>query len=253
MVDSFVKLSWARRLLASGELLRQRGVPLAQDLVLGLGLVALAAGAVDVVHPAVDVAERLRNALRSRLERRRDADSLALGAVQRTGVSFTEVASQQAERGKYEDAQYQPAAGDAVERGHRSDGRAGHDARGTLVDRERRKAPSRPFVGSTSVPASLLRRAICSESWNWFQKSRGVRRAWIVLRAGGCARSSRRPQPSGDPDPAHINSVILSGIGERAPGLRRDAGWLLIRPPACPASHPTPPLAPDTPTTPRYF
>ena len=109
-------------------------------------------------------AEWLRNALRSRLERRRDADSLALGAVQRTGVSFTEVASQQAERGKYEDAQYQPAAGDAVERGHRSDGRAGHDARGTLVDRERRKAPSRPFVGSTSVPASLLRRAICSES-----------------------------------------------------------------------------------------
>ena len=164
MVESFVKLSWARRLLASDELLRQRGVPLAQDLILGLGLVALAAGAVDVVHPAVDVAERLRNALRSRLERRRDADSLALGAVQRTGVSFTEVASQQAERGKYEDAQYQPAAGDAVERGHRSDGRAGHDARGTLVDRERRKAPSRPFVGSTSVPASLLRRAICSES-----------------------------------------------------------------------------------------
>ena len=79
-----------------------------------------------------------------------------------------------------------------------------------------------------------------------FRNARGVWRAWIVLRSGVCARSSRRPQPSGDPDPAHIRSVIRSALGERAPGLRRDAGRLSNRPPACPSSQPTPLLAPDT-------
>ena len=76
-------------------------------------------------------------------------------------------------------------------------------------------------------------------------------RAWIVLRSGVCARSSRRPQTSGDPDPAHDRSVVRSWLGERAPGLRRDAGWLLNRRPACPASQPTPPLAPHTPASRR--
>ena len=47
----------------------------------------------------------------------------------------------------------------------------------------------------------------------------GVWRAWIVLRSGVCARSSRRPQISGDPDPAHVRSVVRSALGERAPGF----------------------------------
>ena len=86
-----------------------------------------------------------------------------------------------------------------------------------------------------------------------FRNARGVWSAWIVLRSGGCARSSRRPQPSVDPDPAHDTSRSRSARGERAPGLRRDAVRLLNRPPACPSSQPTPLLAPDTPAKTRSF
>ena len=85
-VELRAQVAGVRRAAASAAAFR-----CAQDLVLGLGLVALAAGAVDVVHPAVDVAEGPCDALRGRLERRRDADRLTLGTVQRTGVSFTEV------------------------------------------------------------------------------------------------------------------------------------------------------------------
>ena len=75
-----------------------------------------------------------------------------------------------------------------------------------------------------------------------------------VLRSGVCARSAVRPQPSGRPDPAQVGWVVRVGLGERAPGLRRDAGRILNRQlRACPATQPTPPLAPHTPATQANF
>src|SRR5258706_15939616 len=98
---------------------------------------------------------------------------------------------------------------------------------------------ARPATRGGSAPSRRHGRRSALTGWSRFQKSRGVRSAWIALRSS--VRALRALPPDLRRPRARSHRALPSDVVrcERARGLRGTADRLLNRPPACPASQPT--------------
>ena len=86
---------------------------------------------------------------------------------------------------------------------------------------------------------------------SWFQTCRGcLARLDRPAVWGLCSFLASTPDLR-RPETAHDRAGLQCSLGERAPGLRRNAGWDSNRRPACPSPQPAPLLAPDTPAETR--
>ena len=106
--------------------------------------------------------------------------------------------------------------------------------------------PAAPLAPHTPARPRSFRNALLERISN----ERGVWSGWIGLQsiAGRACRVRWFACLAGAPQRLTLRPTRgLRSLREAAPGLRRDAGRLLGRRPACPASRPTPLLAPTTP------